>query len=205
MLAAVSDQRRQPMGAVLAGGQGRRIGGAKAGVRLAGRPLIQYPLLAMRAVVRDVTVIAKPDTVLPGLELLGEVRVLREPLEPRHPLVGILHALHAARGRSVLVCAADMPFVTAAALAELIGSDPGGAPAVIATGAGGPQPLLGCYRPQAARLLQVAAREASAPLRRAVAAIGPRLVELAGDADLLFNVNSPEDLRRAEEIVATRT
>jgi molybdenum cofactor guanylyltransferase len=205
MLAAVNDQRPQPMGAVLAGGVGRRIGGGKAGVQLGGRPLILYPLRAMREVVRDVTIIAKPDTVLPSREVLGEVRVLREPPEPRHPLVGIVHALHAARGRSVLVCAADLPFVTAAALAELVSSDRRGAPAVIATGPGGPQPLLGCYQPEAALLLQAAAREATAPLRRAVAAIGPRLVELPGDEDLLFNVNSPEDLRRAEVIVSTRT
>jgi molybdopterin-guanine dinucleotide biosynthesis protein A len=205
MLAAVSDQRPEPMGAVLAGGAGRRIGGGKAGVQLGGRPLIHYPLAAMRQVVRDVTIVAKPDTRLPSPDVLGDVRVLYEPPAPRHPLVGIVHALQTARGRAVLVCAADMPFVTAAALAELAWSDPCGAPAVIATGVGGAQPLLGCYRPEAAPLLAAAAREATAPLRRAVAAIGPRLVALSGDEDLLFNVNSPEDLLRAEAIVATRT
>jgi molybdopterin-guanine dinucleotide biosynthesis protein A len=177
------------------------MGGEKAVVTLAGRPLIAYPLAAMSAVVRDLTIVAKVDTVLPAAGELGAVRVVREPSEPRHPLVGIVHALRAAAGRPVLVCAADLPFLTADVLRELAQADPCGAPAVIAAGAGGAlQPLLGCYRPEAAPLLEPAAREAVAPVRAAVAAIAPRRLEVP--ADVLFNVNSPEDLARAEELVA---
>ena len=189
------------MGAVLAGGLGRRLGGDKAVVPLAGRPLIAFALAAMQAVVADVTIVAKPDTVLPAAESLGAVRVLREPAAPRHPLVGILHALGAADGRPVLVCAADLPLVTAEVLAELAGADPGGAPAVVAVGPErGLQPLLGCYRPEAAALLSAAAEEARAPVRAAVAAIGPR--ELTVPAQVLFNVNSQADLARAEALLA---
>jgi molybdopterin-guanine dinucleotide biosynthesis protein A len=201
MLAAVNRRRHQPMGAVLAGGRGRRLGGDKAVVMLAGRPLIAYPLAALRAVVPDVMIVAKPDTALPAGDELGAVRVLREPAEPRHPLVGILHALRVAAGRPVLVCAADLPFLTAEVLRELVQTDPGDAPAVVATGADGAmQPLLGCYRPEAGPLLEAAAREAAAPVRSAVAAIGAQRLEVS--ADVLFNVNSREDLARAEELLA---
>jgi molybdenum cofactor guanylyltransferase len=203
MLAAVSGQQRRPMGAVLAGGRGRRLGGDKAVAALAGRPLIAYPLAAMRAVVPDVTIVAKPDTALPAADELGAVRVLREPAAPRHPLVGILHALRAAAGRPVLVCAADLPFLTAEVLRELMETDPRRAPAVVAAGSDGAlQPLLGCYRPEAAPLLAAAAREATAPVRAAVAAIAPRRLEVS--SDVLFNVNSPEDLVRAEELLISR-
>jgi molybdenum cofactor guanylyltransferase len=192
------------MGAVLAGGLGRRLGGDKAVASLAGRPLIAYPVEAMRAVVPDVTIVAKRDTVLPSADVLGAVRVIREPDQPRHPLVGILHALREAAGRPALVCPADLPLVTAEVLAELAGADPHGAPAVVATGPErGLQPLLGCYRPEAAALLEAAAREATAPVRAAVAAIGPR--ELAVPAEVLFNVNTAEDLARAERLLASRT
>ena len=96
--------------------------------------------------------------------------------------------------------------MTARALAELAAADPEDAPAVVATGPRGLQPLLGCYQPEAAALLGPAAREATAPVRQAVSAIGPRLLELTAGAELvLFNVNSPEDLSRAEAILATRT
>ena len=185
------------MGAVLAGGLGRRLGGDKAVVRLAGQPLIAFPLAAMRAVVTDVTIVAKPDTVLPAADVLGAVSVLREPARPQHPLVGILHALRAGDGRPVLICPADLPLVTAEVLAELAGADPRGAPAVVAVGPErGLQPLLGCYRPEAAGLLEAAAREARAPVRAAVAAIHPR--KLTVPDEVLFNVNTAEDLARAE-------
>ena len=191
------------MGAVLAGGLGSRLGGDKAMALLSGRPLISYPVRALRAVLTDVTIVAKPDTALPAAAELGPVRVLREAAEPRHPLVGLVHALRAGEGRPVLICPADLPLVTVAVLAELAQADPGGAPAVVARGeARGLQPLLGCYRPEAAALLEEAARQATAPVRAAVAAIGPRELVVA-DA-VLFNVNTAEDLDRAAALLAGR-
>jgi molybdenum cofactor guanylyltransferase len=198
----VSEPGAEPIGVVLAGGRGRRLGGQKATVALAGRPLISYPLTAMRAVLRDVVIVAKPDTELGLVE--GGVEVWREPAEPRHPLVGVVYALSRAAGRDVLVCAADLPFITAAALELLACGDACGAPAVLATAPGsGLQPLLGRYRAAAGALLAAAAREGTAPARAAVMAIAPRLVEL-DDSALLFNVNSPADLEAAEAILAAR-
>jgi len=187
----------RPIGVVLAGGRGRRLGGAKAIVALGGRPLISYPLAALQSALGEVRVVAKPDTLLPAD--LG-CEVWSEPANPRHPLVGILHALLSADGRPVLVCAADLPFVTPKLLVELAEADPGRALAVIAARLGSPQPLLGCYQPQAAALLEAAARKATAPVRAAVAAIGPQLHEV--DPAELFNVNTSDDLRRAEAILA---
>jgi molybdopterin-guanine dinucleotide biosynthesis protein A len=199
MLGAVNGPLQEPVGVVLAGGLGRRIGGDKAVVELAGRPLISYPVQALRAVLNDVRVLVKPGTPLPGL---AGVEIWTEPAEPHHPLVGILQALRNAAPRPVLICAADMPFLSPAAVGELAGADPGGAPAVVAARDGALEPLLGCYRPQAADLLAAAALEAREPLRTAVAAIGPRLLEL--DPQLLFNVNTRADLARAEQILNRR-
>jgi molybdopterin-guanine dinucleotide biosynthesis protein A len=119
----------EPIGAVLAGGLGRRIGGSKALVELGGRPLISYPLEAMRAALGEVVVIAKPDTKLPSLP---GVPVRLEAETARHPIVGILEALANAAGRPVLVCAADLPFVTADVIRRIASADPSGSPAVIA-------------------------------------------------------------------------
>jgi molybdopterin-guanine dinucleotide biosynthesis protein A len=128
--------------------------------------------------------------------------VWQEPAEPRHPLVGIVHALACADGRPVLVCAADMPFVSCEVLAALAAADPAGAPAVVATSAErGLQPLLGCYQPQAGALLTAAAREGTAPVRRVVAALEPQLFDVS-DPQVLFNVNSTADLAAAEALLA---
>ena len=199
MLAAVNDALNQPLGAVLAGGRGRRIGGGKAIVSLAGQPLISYPVRALQSVLADVRVVAKPGTRLPALE---GVEVWTEPARPSHPLIGIVEALRRAAPRPVLLCAADMPFVTTAAVSALAGADPGGAPAVVAAGGHGLEPLFACYQPAALALLEPAALQARAPLREAVAALEPRKLEI--DPHVLFNINSPEDLARAEEILQAR-
>ncbi len=194
-------RRRQtaPIGVILAGGLGRRIGGSKAVVELGGRPLIAYPLAAMVAALGDVAVIAKPDTELP---MLPGITLWLEPVAPRHPLLGIMEALRRAAGRPVVVCAADMPFITPELIEQIAATDTAGAPAVIAALDDAIQPLLGCYQPDAGRLLS-AEGALDRPLRELVAAIGPRLMEV-GDADALFNVNAPDDLLRAEAILERR-
>jgi molybdenum cofactor guanylyltransferase len=192
---------QQPVGVVLAGGRGVRMGGPKLAVALRGEPLIAYPLEALRAVLDQVAVIGKPDVELP--ELSG-VMVWIEPQEPHHPLVGVVEALALAGGSSVLVCAADLPFVTPALIRRLVAEPADGAPAVIATSPStGPQPLLGRYEPAAAALLAPAARAARVPVRAAVAAIGPRLLEVADEQEL-FNVNSPDDLLLAAALLDAR-
>ncbi len=189
--------RRGPIGVILAGGQGRRIGGSKAVVRLKGRPLISYPLEAMAAALPEVAVIAKPGTELPGLP---GVPVWIEPETPQHPAVGIAHALVLASGRSVMVCAADLPLVTPALIERIARANAGGAPAVVAAHAGEVQPLLGCYRQEAVPALRGAAER---PLRELVSAIGARVFEV-DDADELFNVNTPDDLLQATAMLDRR-
>ena len=87
-----------PVGVVLAGGLGRRLGGDKAIVELEGRPLVRYPVEALHELCDDVVVVAKRDTMLPPLAGAAELWI--EPDEPRHPLTGVAHALRlAARPR----------------------------------------------------------------------------------------------------------
>jgi molybdenum cofactor guanylyltransferase len=189
----------EPIGVLLAGGRGSRLGGSKALAPLGGKPLICHALAALRGAVGEVAIVAKPDTALPVLEA---VTVWREPSALQHPLVGIVHALTCADSRPVLVCAADMPFVTSELLAALAAADPAGAPAVVASSVQrGLQPVLGCYQPEARALLAAAAREGTAPVRRVVSGLGPRLFEVT-DAQALFNVNSAEDLAVAEALLA---
>jgi molybdopterin-guanine dinucleotide biosynthesis protein A len=189
---------RAPIGVILAGGLGRRLGGAKAQAELAGRPLISYPLDALREALADVVIVAKADTLLPGS--LGKVAVSLEPALPRHPLAGIVHALGLEPGRGVLVCAADMPFVSPALVTRIAAADPGDAPAVVPICGGELQPLLALYLPAAAAAFGARAAGAGSPLRSVVAGIGPRLLEVA-DERAFFNVNTREDLARAQAML----
>jgi len=189
--------------AVLAGGSGRRLGGRKAMAALGGRPLIFRPLAAAHAAGLETIVLAKRTTELPPL---GE-QVIHEPEHPRHPLCGVVGALEFAAARSpapaVLLLACDMPFLTGPMLAWLAGLE---GPAMVEAG-GRPQPLMSrCVAEQLPELRQALAKRRS--LAATFEALAPRIVtepELApfGDPELLcFNVNSDEDLRSAERLIA---
>lgn len=193
--------------AVLAGGRGRRLGGDKPGASLTGRPLIAHALDAARAAAREAggpgpIVVAKPGTELPPLR----ERVLREPAEPVHPLCGIVAALHEAGGRAVVAIGCDMPFAEPGLLAWLASLPD---PLAVPSAGGRLHPLLARYGPELLPPLE-RALAAEAPLREAVAALGPREIgedELArfGDPELLvLNVNTPEQLRSAERVARER-
>lgn len=193
-------RRREPIGAILAGGSGRRIGGSKATVQLHGTPLIAYPLRAMRDALLEVAIVAKADTKLPSLT---GTTVWIESDMPRHPLVGIMHALALAEGRPILVCPCDMPFVTPELIRALAVHDPCGAPAVIATSDGVHQPLLGCYQPEALERLQGGGLMTDTPVRDYVEALEPLLFEV-DEPELLFHVKSPDDLLQAAAMLDSR-
>src|SRR5690242_17716131 len=87
---------RSVIGALLAGGKGSRLGGrSKAAIEVAGRPLAAYPAEALSAVCERIAIVAKVGTDLPELD---GVERWDEPDEPRHPVVGIVHALDRAEG-----------------------------------------------------------------------------------------------------------
>jgi molybdopterin-guanine dinucleotide biosynthesis protein A len=192
-------RKRPPIGVILAGGVGRRIGGSKAIVQLAGQPLITYPLEAVRTALGDVAVVAKADTQLPSLP---GVTVWVEPDSPRHPVIGIIQALALAEGRSVVVCAVDLPFVTPELIYRLATADLGRSPAVLTCHGADVQPLLGCFAPRSLELLR-AGLAAEPPVRELVTSLDPRMLDV-GDPELLFDIDSPEDLLHAAGILDGR-
>ena len=170
-------------------------GGSKAAMMLAGRPLAAYPAAALAGVCERVAVVCKRDTELADLE---GVERWDEPASPRHPLTGIVHALERA-GSAVLVCAADMPFVTPDACRTLLqaAGAAAGAPAVVAAAAGVLQPVFGLYEPAA--LEPFAAADQDAPLTRTVESLDP--VRVALPPALVRSVNTAEELAEAEELL----
>ena len=184
------------MGAVLAGGDGRRMGRPKPTIELHGRPLISYPLGAFEEAGIESVVVAKRDTPLPDLA----VPVWHERDEPSHPAVGIVTALQRSPSDTLIVVGCDMPFLTPDLLSYM-----SALPDAIAVPFldGRFQPLLGRYpRVVAPSFAYGLGKEIS--LQQVVSDLGPfRLGEEElgsfGDLErLLFNVNTPADLAQAE-------
>jgi len=186
-------------GVALAGGPGRRIGGSKAAVELAGRPLIDYSIRALQAVGLRTVVVAKAETPLPQLD----VPVWIEDAPGSHPAYGIAAAL--ARAESPIVAlACDMPLVPGGLLEVLAGR---AEPVVVPTLSRGIEPLPGRYSPTHISALTDGA-DGGVALRSIVADLDPHVlgpVEVAGHGDretMFANVNRPGDLTRVERVLA---
>lgn len=183
---------------ILAGGQGRRLGGGKAGALLAGRPLIEHAIATVRAAGLEPVVCVRPGTVLPPL---GDVAVWQEPAtgEASHPLAGLAYAVGRA-GRPVLALPTDLPFLPPALLAALAQRPE---PLAVVADAGRPAALVLRAAPSHAEPLAQAA-QAGAPVMGTLRTLGAALLDLrtldpTADARALFNVNDAADLARAEQ------
>ncbi len=174
------------------------MGAPKASIELGGAPLIERPLRAMGEARLEAVVVAKPGTDLPSLD----VPVWQEPAQPSHPLTGIVAALERA-SRPLVVCGCDLPFLSPALLAHLAGRPE---PLVVIEAGGRLHPLVGRYTPGLTDSLR-AGRDAQRPLHevvtelRAVRITEPKLRRYGDPGRIVFNVNTPADLARAEELL----
>lgn len=190
--AAAEDTRPARVAAILAGGAGSRMGGAKATARLAGAPMIAYPIAAARAAGLEPIVVAKAESELPELNC----EIVTEPDEPLHPAAGIVAALERV-GAPIVVAPCDAPLLPPELLAALAAS-----PAAFAT----PdhpraQPLIARYTPALATRLRRAMTTGESMVALTAGFPGDRLGEEAvaafGDPVWIFaNVNEPPDLAR---------
>ena len=170
------------LGAVMAGGRGRRFGGDKALAPYHGRPLIEHAIAALAAHCASVVVCGRdypPCTSLPDL-----------PLPDLGPLGGLNAALHHASQHGfagVLTTGCDMPIFPAELVERLVGDGP-----AIVEG----QHMMG-YWPAALapRLDQHLREQEHRSIRSWFTMLQPRVVF----APPLPNINRPEDLRQLEE------
>ncbi len=191
--------------AIIAGGGATRYGGRPKGLlEVGGRRIIDRVADALRRVTRTTPLLIAnaPEAAawLPGSPLHADV-------EPgMGSLGGILTAVEAAAPDPVLCVAWDMPFVDARLLEELATLLERGADAALpeSDGRRGVEPLCAAYGPACASAIRMALargdRRAIAFLDDVRAARLPLAAVLQyGDPGVLFfNVNSPDDLLRAE-------
>lgn len=201
------------LGVILAGGQGRRMGGAdKALLPLAGRPLVARAIERLAPQVGRLALSANGDPA--RFAGLG-IPVLADPFDENvGPLAGLASGLaHAARldppARWVATVAVDTPFFPVDLVARLRAavSDDGRSVAIAAT-AGRVHPVAALHPREA--FDDLFAGLAGGGLRRVMSWIESRpsvVVDfgLVEGHDPFANLNTPEDLAAAERRLATRT
>lgn len=185
-------------GVILAGGAGRRMGGAdKALLPLAGRPLIAHVIDRLEPQVERLAISANGD---PARLAFAGLPVLPDAVS-QGPLSGVLAALDWAEGADAVVSVSvDTPFLPGDLVPRLWLAGGGGLAVAVC---GGRQHPVCALWPRALR----------APLRAYIAGGGARVMGFCagqgaaeapfpgGDPDPFQNLNSPEDLAGAERAI----
>jgi molybdenum cofactor guanylyltransferase len=189
-----------PIGVLLAGGPGRRMGGDKARVALAGRPLAQWALDALGAVLDDVVVACRLDTELPSLRGVSEAWV--EPDGPRGAVAGITSALREARGRPIVACSLALPLVTPKVVRALAEAADTTRPVIAPEVGGRVDATIARWEPRALPVL--AGMPADLSLDAAAQALGAAVIPFAADDPAFTHVHVPEDLLLAASHLEAR-
>jgi molybdopterin-guanine dinucleotide biosynthesis protein A len=189
-------------GIVLAGGASLRLGQDKALVKVAGQPLVERVADVLRSLVREIVLVTPSPERLAwlGLPTVGDV----------YPGVGTLGGLHAGLAAIEkpygLVVGCDMPFLNRDLLAYMIAQT--GENEVIMPRVGRfYEPLHAIYARSVLPVLEERILAGQRRIRQACAGLRTRYIHedeiVAFDPDQVsfFNVNTPEDLARAQAVL----
>ncbi len=198
---------------ILAGGGGRRLGRPKPLVELQGRPLISYAVEAALKVADEIIVVSgrEASKALRGI-LPGGVELLEDLEEGYGPLMGLYTGLTAAHRSYALALPCDSPLLRVEVLRRLLERVEGFDAAIPRWPNGYLEPLHAAYRVETSlkacrESLMEGRRELRAILRhlnRVLYISTEELRALDPQLQTFYNINTPEELVRIEEIMAVR-
>lgn len=168
---------------ILTGGRARRMGGVdKAAALVGGRSLLERVQAAVAAAARVIVV---------GPEADGG------------PVAAIAAGLAQVSAPELVVLAADLPFVTVAAIDQLRAALTTGVALALDDG-GRDQPLCAAWRTDGLRLALAAVGDPAGASMRSLIAAAPAVarLQLAGDPPPWFDCDTPADLAQAQRWAA---
>lgn len=193
------------VGAILAGGQSRRFGSNKAFALFQGERLIDRQVRLLVSIFEQVMVV----TDFPDRFLHLDVTLVQDIIPGQGPLGGIYTALVFAQGQSVFITACDMPFLQAPVIKHML-EFCAGYDVVIPEKQDFLEPLHAVY---SSRCLPHIKRALDRNEYQVITFFKAVKVKRIGEDKLrqldplglsFFNVNRPEDMARARELLAGR-
>ena len=189
-------------GAILAGGQSRRMGRPKEGVILPdGNPMIARVIAALQAVCRQVVVVG----ACRGFEIPAGMLHLPDLHPGEGPLAGIESLLAGKLDDRYLVAGCDQPLLTPKLLCRLTRCHAEGVCLFCTDDARDFFPFPGIYPVGLLPLVQEALRSGQRSMKRLLERVEvTRVILSAEDASLLRSINMPEDLAALPPAGASR-
>ena len=181
-------------GIVLAGGQGRRMGGVDKGLQLLrGRPMVEWVLERLAPQVSEIIVNANQNTET--YEKYGQ-RVVRDEIAGfAGPLAGLHAGLKAAKHPLVLTVPCDSPFLPSDLVLRLKNSLGAKDLAVAKTG-DQPHPVFALMKREVRESLEAFLAAGGRKIDAWYAALKVVEVSFDDEADAFRNINTIEELRR---------
>ena len=183
---------------VLAGGAGRRMGGAdKAMLDVGGVSLLDRAFAAVEGA--GTIVVVGPDRPTPQPD--SHVKFVLEEPAGSGPAAAVMRGLAEVTNPAVVVVAVDAPFA-ASAVPRLLAALPGHEAAMLVDDTGRRQPLLAAYATDALRRRDAAGPWVNRSVRDLVDGLAVIDVQPVGDEWL--DVDTPDDARRAQAAATRR-
>jgi molybdopterin-guanine dinucleotide biosynthesis protein A len=201
----------QKSAAILAGGFSRRFGKDKGLVALAGKPLILHVIDRVSKVVDEVLVIVSSKDQKNKFEtILGEkANLVIDKDDSQSPLVGAITGFESAKGEYLLLLPCDTPLISTQILQFLLDMCTNRSAAIPRWTSGYIEPLQAVYHTKSAlTAAKMALAQGNMNMRsmidnlRGVRYVSTMVLEqLEPDLLTFFNVNTPQDLKKAESIL----
>ena len=196
---------------ILAGGSSRRFGQNKGLLELAGIPLILHVVDKALHVVDEAVVVVSSDAQKRAFTCLlqDKATVVVDKLEEQSPLVGALTGFERARGKHSLLLPCDSPFISNRVLSLLLDLCINRNAAIPRWPNEYIEPFQAAYHTESAlQAAEIALKEKKLDMQSMILHMTrvryiSTLVLRQMDPKLLtfFNINTPEDLKRAESIL----
>jgi len=197
---------------ILAGGFSKRFGRDKGLIELNGKPLILHVLDKVAGVVKEIVVVVSSHAQKGRLQgVLGHrASVVVDKQEVQSPLIGAVTGFDHAQGEYSLLLPCDTPFLSSSVVQLLLKLCTKKAAVIPRWPNGYVEPLQAAYHTESAlRSTRIVLKEGKRNLRSMIAHLnGVRYISTtvlkAWDPELLtfFNVNTADDLRKAEVILS---
>lgn len=195
------------VGAVLAGGRGRRIGRDKPSLEFGEKTLVRYAVDSLRSIGLEVALVLRPHQPVPLTA--HTTAIVRDEIEDAGPLAGLQALLRWLPAEWALVIACDQPFLAPELLRGLLAQPRENVDAVLTRPGDRREPLPGLFRRSCLPAVDAALSRGERSLRELLSTLRLREVPAATvrrwDPNLVsfLNVNTPADLKRARAIVAS--
>lgn len=185
-------------GVVLAGGQGRRMGGADKGlIMLRGRPMVHYAIDALAPLVDELFISANRNAQ--AYQRFGYPVLADGSDEFEGPLAGILSALGKATGDVLLVMPCDSPLLTADHLQRLLAGLNDSASIAVAFDGYRLHPVVMALKTHLTDDLAAYLLAGERKLQAWVGRHPNTVVDFSDIAHVFANINSAEDLAALEK------